>query len=292
MRAPKYAARSSGAARASGRSTFRPAGRRRRPRARAPGAFAFTNAADERWGAHPPCRPFRGSCTRSHSMDKAHLDSASARVKSHCAGSLQPSEKQKAAPAAVADYARGGRSIPRPTTAPLPPGSRGSEVQVDNEPATDRQRTREGIAATPAASTSTAGSITPRNSGRCGSVTDCTTSSIAGTCSASRSRAGATERADAGNVADRWGRGVARDHTPDIQIHWVPLETSAPSTTLHEASITTRSACSTAFAMTACPHAGLLASEPLRRALRAADQRLISSSTAQSHAAPEFKSRS
>src|SRR6185295_8969792 len=67
------------------------------------------------------------------------------------------------------------------------------------------------------------------------------------------------------DVADRWGRGVAHVTTrQDIQIHWVPLEdVGAIYERLHEVGITTRGACSDSIRnVTACPHSGLLASEP------------------------------
>jgi sulfite reductase beta subunit-like hemoprotein len=67
------------------------------------------------------------------------------------------------------------------------------------------------------------------------------------------------------DVADLYGRGVAHVTTrQDIQIHWVPLEeVGIMYEQLHEVGITTRGACADSVRnVTACPHAGLLESEP------------------------------
>ena len=67
------------------------------------------------------------------------------------------------------------------------------------------------------------------------------------------------------DIADDYGRGVGHLTTrQDIQIHWVPLgEVGTMYLRLHEAGITTRGACSDSVRnVTACPHTGLLASEP------------------------------
>ncbi|MEO6027490.1 MAG: nitrite/sulfite reductase [Candidatus Binatia bacterium] len=67
------------------------------------------------------------------------------------------------------------------------------------------------------------------------------------------------------DIADDYGRGVGHLTTrQDIQIHWVPLgEVGTMYTRLHEVGITTRGACSDSVRnVTACPHTGLLASEP------------------------------
>ncbi len=67
------------------------------------------------------------------------------------------------------------------------------------------------------------------------------------------------------DIADDYGRGVAHLTTrQDIQIHWVPLgDVGTMYRRLHEVGITTRGACSDSVRnVTACPHSGLLASEP------------------------------
>jgi sulfite reductase beta subunit-like hemoprotein len=67
------------------------------------------------------------------------------------------------------------------------------------------------------------------------------------------------------DIADSYGRGVAHVTTrQDIQIHWVPLEdVGTMYDRLHEVGITTRGACADSVRnVTACPHTGLLASEP------------------------------
>lgn len=66
-------------------------------------------------------------------------------------------------------------------------------------------------------------------------------------------------------IADDYGRGVAHLTTrQDIQIHWVPLgDVGTMYSRLHEVGITTRGACSDSVRnVTACPHSGLLATEP------------------------------
>lgn len=67
------------------------------------------------------------------------------------------------------------------------------------------------------------------------------------------------------DIADDYGRGVAHLTTrQDIQIHWVPLgDVGTMYRRLHDVGITTRGACADSVRnVTACPHAGLLASEP------------------------------
>jgi sulfite reductase beta subunit-like hemoprotein len=67
------------------------------------------------------------------------------------------------------------------------------------------------------------------------------------------------------DIADDYGRGVGHLTTrQDVQIHWVPLgEVGTMYQRLHEVGITTRGACADSVRnVTACPHAGLFASEP------------------------------
>ncbi len=67
------------------------------------------------------------------------------------------------------------------------------------------------------------------------------------------------------DITDDYGRGVGHLTTrQDIQIHWVPLgEVGAMYRRLHDVGITTRGACADSVRnVTACPHTGLLASEP------------------------------
>lgn len=67
------------------------------------------------------------------------------------------------------------------------------------------------------------------------------------------------------DIADDYGRGVGHLTTrQDVQIHWVPLgEVGTMYQRLHEVGITTRGACADSVRnVTACPHTGLLASEP------------------------------
>ncbi len=67
------------------------------------------------------------------------------------------------------------------------------------------------------------------------------------------------------DITDDYGRGVGHLTTrQDIQIHWVPLGDVGPMyQRLHEVGITTRGACADSVRnVTACPHSGLLASEP------------------------------
>lgn len=67
------------------------------------------------------------------------------------------------------------------------------------------------------------------------------------------------------DIADDYGRGVGHLTTrQDVQIHWVPLgEVGTMYQRLHEVGITTRGACADSVRnVTACPHAGLLGSEP------------------------------
>jgi sulfite reductase beta subunit-like hemoprotein len=67
------------------------------------------------------------------------------------------------------------------------------------------------------------------------------------------------------DITDDYGRGVGHLTTrQDIQIHWVPLgDVGTMYQRLHEVGITTRGACADSVRnVTACPHTGLLASEP------------------------------
>ncbi len=67
------------------------------------------------------------------------------------------------------------------------------------------------------------------------------------------------------DITDDYGRGVGHITTrQDIQIHWVPLgDIGTMYQRLHEVGITTRGACADSVRnVTACPHSGLLASEP------------------------------
>ncbi len=67
------------------------------------------------------------------------------------------------------------------------------------------------------------------------------------------------------DIADDYGRGVGHLTTrQDVQIHWVPLgDVGTMYQRLHEVGITTRGACADSVRnVTACPHAGLLATEP------------------------------
>lgn len=67
------------------------------------------------------------------------------------------------------------------------------------------------------------------------------------------------------DIADDYGRGVAHLTTrQDVQIHWVPLEeVGTMYDRMHAVGITTRGACADSVRnVTACPHTGLLESEP------------------------------